>query len=336
MRPAEVVARARDLAEAGEVRAAIDSLDEAFAHSPRPTLIAESIRIRHEYFDVLDNSPPAVLPPRISATEWHSAELTDLGPGDLTVERFRAEMAHHGCVLVRGLIDPERAAALRDGIDRALDAFDAEPGELEDRSSWFRPFEPRPEHGKLGGRRRFMREAGSLWAVDSPQMFANLLELLDHTGVARLVELILEERPVISANKFNLRRVPPGIPTNWHQDGAFLGEQTRSVNLWLSLSDCGVDAPGLDIVPRRIDRVVPTGTHDAAFDWSVAQAVVDEVAGEAGVTRPRFEAGDALLFDHLFLHRTAIGPTMTKSRYAIESWFFAASTFPDGQIPIVL
>lgn len=336
MKPSDTRAQARELAGSGKVIEAIALVDEAARHNPAPGLLIESIQLRHEFAEQIEANPPAELPPRITATEWHSSELVDLAPGDLTPERFRAEMAHHGCVLVRGLIEPDRAETLRAGIDRALAAFDATPEEMEDRRRWFRPFDPLPEYGKLGGRRKFMRDAGSLWAVDSPHMFAELRSMLDDTGIAALVTTILQERAVISANKFNLRRVPPGIPTNWHQDGAFLGEETRSVNLWLSLSDCGVDAPGLDIVPRRIDRVVPTGTHEAIFDWSVAQPIVDEEAGDAGVTRPRFGPGDALLFDHLFLHRTAVSDEMVNSRYAIESWFFAASTFPEGQIPVLL
>ena len=52
--------------------------------------------------------------------------------------------------------------------------------------------------------------------------------------------------------------------------------------------------------------------------------------------RPLFAPGDVLLFDHLFLHRTASEPTMTDTRYAIESWFFAPSAYPEKQVPIVL
>ena len=61
------------------------------------------------------------------------------------------------------------------------------------------------------------------------------------------------ERPALSANKCTLRRVPVDTNTNWHQDGAFLGADVRTVNLWLALSDCGDDSPGLEIVPRRLD-----------------------------------------------------------------------------------
>ena len=44
---------------------------------------------------------------------------------------------------------------------------------------------------------------------------------------------------------------------------------------------------------------------------------------------------DVLLFDDLFLHRTAADPTMPRRRYAIETWFFAPSAYPEGQIPLV-
>ena len=61
------------------------------------------------------------------------------------------------------------------------------------------------------------------------------------------------ERPLISVQKTTLRKADPSVRGAWHQDGAFMGE-VRSLNLWLSLSRCGDEAPGLDIVPRRLDE----------------------------------------------------------------------------------
>ena len=72
------------------------------------------------------------------------------------------------------------------------------------------------------------------------------------------------------------------------------------------------------------------------FDWSVSPDIVDDVAREAPVVTPGFRAGDALLFDHLLLHRTAVEPGMTRERFAIETWHFAPSSYPEGQIPVVL
>ena len=42
-----------------------------------------------------------------------------------------------------------------------------------------------------------------------------------------------------------------------------------------------------------------------------------------------------MMFDELFLHRTAVDESMTQCRYAIESWFFAPSGYPVGQVPLV-
>ena len=130
--------------------------------------------------------------------------------------------------------------------------------------------------------------------------------------------------------------MPTDTRGDWHQDGAFLGAGIRTVNVFLSLSPCGEAAPGLDVVPRRVDHIVETGTHGAWFDWSVGPELVERIAADAGVVRPIFEAGDALLFDELFLHQTASDPAMPKPRFAVESWFFGASAFPADYAPVAV
>jgi hypothetical protein len=164
-------------------------------------------------------------------------------------------------------------------------------------------------------------------------MLFDVLDVVERTGIGDLLTDYLGERPALSASKCTLRRIPVTTHSSWHQDGAFLGSDVRSANLWLALSDCGVDAPGLDIVPRRLNQILATGTEGSIFEWAVSPDVV----AEAGlpVERPEFAPGDGLLFDHWFLHRTTPDPTMTRERYALETWFFAPSTYPDGQIPIV-
>jgi hypothetical protein len=49
---------------------------------------------------------------------------------------------------------------------------------------------------------------------------------------------------------------------------------------------------------------------------------------------PVFNAGDAFFFDHFYLHRTQYRTDFTKLRYAVETWFFGASSFPKNQIPL--
>jgi hypothetical protein len=332
---ADLLARAPDMVREGRGFEAVRVFTEANRTHRDPRIEERLVTLRHEVYPSLRRQPPANLPAEVRAEHLvHPFGPTE--PDDLSVATLRGGLARHGCVLVRGLIPPARATAMARGIDEALDAFDtcaATPGR-HSATPWYVPFSPRDGKYRVGGRRGWVRASGALWAADSPRMLFELLEVVDETGIGSLVEAYLEERPALSANKCTLRRVPVDTNTNWHQDGAFLGRHVRTLNLWLALSPCGTDAPGLDIVPRRLDEVLPTGTEGALFDWSVSPALVDRVAGPGAILRPEFAPGDALLFDHLFLHRTGVDPGMTRERWAIETWFFAPSSYPEGQIPI--
>jgi hypothetical protein len=48
-----------------------------------------------------------------------------------------------------------------------------------------------------------------------------------------------------------------------------------------------------------------------------------------------FAPGDALFFDERLPHRTTVGLDLS-TRYAIESWFVAKSSYPSKHVPIVL
>ena len=176
----------------------------------------------------------------------------------------------------------------------------------------------------------------AVWAADSPRMMFELLETFDEAGIDRVIADYLGERPVLSMKKSVLRRVTPDSGTSWHQDGAFLGEGLRTLNVWLALNRCGDVAPGMDILPRRYDEIVPTGTEGAMFDWAVSISSSTSWRRAPKPSRPIFEPGDAVLFDHFCLHRTAVEPEMTEQRYATETWCFARSTYPDKTVPLVL
>jgi hypothetical protein len=172
-----------------------------------------------------------------------------------------------------------------------------------------------------------------------------MIEVFDAAGIGALVRDYFGEAPAILARKWTLRRVPHDAPpSDWHQDGAFMGRDIRSLNIWVALSECGVDAPGIDIVGRPLQEIVATGTHGAKLSWTVSPDLVEQVA-EGSIVRPCFQPGDVLIFDHMNLHRTAVIEGMTRDRYALEAWFFAPSTYgamtsndpelPASQIPIV-
>ncbi len=267
--------------------------------------------------------------------------LPEISPSELTPEVLRAGMLRNGCLLIRGLIGTDEAKRLQEGIDLAFEARDSNGSSA---SPYYEEFAPEPPFD-LHAERGWVSDAAGVWAADSPRVMCDMLDMLERSGLQRVATDYLGERPAISVNKCTLRKVSPDIfaqskyteekkPSAWHQDGAFLGDDIRALNVWLSLSRCGDLAPGMDIVPRRLDHIVPTGTEGAAFDWSVSQAVAEEAAGDVEILRPIFEPGDVLLFDEMFLHSTAAEPDMPNTRYAVESWFFGPSGFPSDYAPL--
>ena len=112
--------------------------------------------------------------------------------------------------------------------------------------------------------------------------------------------------------------------------------ETRSLNLWLALSRCGDEAPGLDVVPRRLDHHVTTGGEGTFLASVVGQEDAERAAGDTPIVRPIFEPGDALFFDELLLHKTAADPSMAHPRFALESWFFGGSAFPREYAPVAV
>lgn len=332
--PGPTLAQADLLVAEGRPLDALDLLVAGNREWPRAALQERLVDLRHEAFDAVPRIPAEQLPPPVRA-EAAPATLVEITPEELDLDALRRGLAQQGCVLVRGLLSRDRALALAAGIDEALAAFDRGPSQEGAGDGWYRQFVPRPGAYRVGGRRQWVRASGAVWTADSPRMLQQLIDVVDETGIGALVTQYLGERPVLSANKSTLRRVPLTAKAGWHQDGAFLGEAVRTLNLWLALGACGTDAPGLDLVPRRLEHVVPTGTEGAIFDWSVSPDEVARAAGDVGVVRPEFEPGDALLFDHLLLHSTAVTEAMTRERHAIETWFFSPSAYPEGQIPLV-
>ncbi len=330
---------------APDLLASIDALQATRGSDPsrRDQVDAELVQLRHDAFETLDRDHPRPdWPPRYTDPFPGVRGVPEIAVAQLDEDTVGGGIVHHGGLLVRGLVPPAQVSRLVDGIEAAFDCYSAwfDDGARADRTApWFVPFEPRPGYDYKAYKRGFVRQAGGVWTVDSPRMLAEVLELGETTGLTAIITSFLGERPVVAVDKMTLRRVPLDCGNGWHQDGAFLGPDIRTVNVWIALTDCGgddSDAPALEVIPRRFDHVVETGTPGAPFETFVSPTVVDWVSADVGVARPRFAAGDALIFDHLYLHQTYIQPTMTRERYALESWFFAPSAFPADQIPLVV
>lgn len=258
--------------------------------------------------------------------------LVTIARDEFSPELLRAAILRHGCLLIRGLIDRDDALRLARGIEEAFVARNHLAAGTTSAQGYYEEFEPHSPHQVA--EREWVEMGGGVLAVDSPRLIAAMFEALENVGFIDVVHRYLGEKAMISAQKTTLRKAEPQVRGAWHQDGKFLGP-IRALNLWLCLSRCGDEAPGLDLVPARIDHILEAGT-DSPFPIEISPALVEEVAGERGILRPIFHPGDALLFDELFLHQTGSDPEMPKPRYAVESWFFGPSAFPKGYVPLAV
>lgn len=327
------------LAAEGRFDDAIERLTELNRHHPTIQAERRLVNLRHEaFFAMTRDDPMDTWPPEVEDLFPACDGIPEISAEELSVENVRSGILRHGSIIVRGLLDPDRCARLRDAIPLALAAFDdleqGIPG--ADESPWYWPMRPTHDVEIDDGDRTWVRGGGGVLAVDSPRILAELVEAVELTQVPSVLTAHFGERPAFSVKKTTLREVPPDTTTAWHQDGAFLGRGIRTVNVWVALSACGLEAASLDVVPRRLDHIVPTGVDGAVFDWSVSDPSAENAADGRQIVRPIFAPGDAILFDEMNLHRTGAGPGLTKPRYAIEMWFFAPSTYPMAQIPLLL
>lgn len=295
-------------------------------------------RLRHlagvEAVRVPPSRPELAAAGPASPARGAESNCPEITPDELTPELLRAAILDAGCLLIRDLMPDDEALAIADGIERSFATrLSLRETGGTDAEGFYDEFEAEEPYGVA--KREWIEEGGGVLAVDSPRLFVDMLDAFDKVGLPRVIEDYLGESPLISADKCTLRKATPDVTGAWHQDGRFMGD-VRAMNVWLSLSRCGDEAPGMDLVPTRLDDYVATGTEGTWLETQVSDAVAEEAAGEMGITRPIFNPGDALLFDDLFLHQTGSDPSMPKPRYAIESWFFGASAFPEIYVPLAV
>jgi hypothetical protein len=325
-----------ELPNLGQLRSQIDELSAANRADPDPDRERAILRARHlAGIRLVEQAPAAPRFPDAGGVVVPGGDpLPEFRCEDLSPELLRAAILRDGCALVRELIPRELALDLAGGIDTAYARREArEAGENPD-DALYDEFVP---HDRFGGPiwRSWIKEGGGLLGADSPTLTFQFMEALRDRGIDRLVSGYLGEPALTSVHKTTMRKAEPSVSGAWHQDGRFMGP-VRALNLWLSLSRCGDEAPGLDMVPRRLDDYIATGTEGAALTWTISDEQAQLAAGESSIVRPIFEPGDALFFDELFLHKTGSDPSMPKPRFAIENWFFGGSCFPSDYAPIAV
>lgn len=112
----------------------------------------------------------------------------------------------------------------------------------------------------------------------------------------------------------------------FHQDARAVPVGTKMLTCWIPLDCCGYDAPGLELLPKKLEENIPitkcplTNHSKSEIDPKYVRSL-----NETGLWRPLFEAGDLMIFDGKTIHRTYLTDNMTKMRHSIEIRFFDRS-----------
>ncbi|MEM7239781.1 MAG: hypothetical protein AAF501_18400 [Pseudomonadota bacterium] len=273
------------------------------------------------------------------------AALPEVDVRDLSITTLQSAMHHHGALIVRNIFDPRLARHYRNRIDEVMAAATELNTATKDGSPDDRHTNSKAQYmplGKSSGMSRpkhftFLGKSGAIETFLSPRTSQELLDSFERLGLRSMLQSYFQDEACLSFQKSVLRRAEPLTnPAEWHQDGAFMTEGIQSLNLWISLTDCGAgtESPGMDLVPKRLNSILPTGTNGAIFDWSVSGKTVAEEFPDILPARPFFGAGDAVFFDHFNLHATSSSDAFTQPRYAIETWFFSKSRSAHNQTPV--
>jgi len=231
-----------DFLDAGDIAAATATVTKRHEANAPPSARV-SMQLRHEAFK---RARASAVPthhedqqidwPPTSQRSWPEASgIPEIGVSELDLDSVVGGVRNHGALIVRGLFSESFATALRSEIDAEL-ATGAGTGQAELADLAGQPVSPVfRENGRV-----FFD--GQVATADVPVLAESVLAEFTATGLVDIVGYYLGERPALSLEKWTLRRVPPTTNSSWHQDGAFLGADVRTLNVWVALSDCGETA----------------------------------------------------------------------------------------------
>lgn len=268
--------------------------------------------------------------------------IPEIAAKDLSAQYILSGIAHHGCLVIRGLLSHAQADSIISEGRAILDSFRSDDfdtdGNLPERL-W-------KDFFACKGMRQHMLPEGNLLAGDSASLTYSILDALKQSGLTGAITEALGERPALLWNKWGFRQTEPShvkmltesSKSIWHQDGCFMGEGMHVINAWISLCECGGEnpaAPGINLIPRRLNTLCRQGSSNAARYDIIGEDVIDELSIITPVYSPQLAIGDAIIFDHYLLHRTQYySPSMVNPRHAIESWFAGPSSYGKAPSPL--
>lgn len=216
----------------------------------------------------------------------------------MTADEISASINERGFALVRGAIPADR-------MKRYLSALDAIYAEQADDATGDVEIDP------------FRQRSG-----------LEITDLFDAPALKAGARLILGHNETLNGTFMSVgkEKAIPGL--SLHTDGIIQGTDRLTLTMWAPLHPCGVDAPGLTVIPAAHGAVIDylrgkfpgkkiPGWCSTA-EWNSTGAFdVGAIRRTFGVpVSPVMEPGDVMLFTNWTIHGSNVTRAMTKRRSA--------------------
>lgn len=236
--------------------------------------------------------------------------LPEIAGPDLSRDKLAAALLYHGGLVVRNLYSPEQLALLQDSAVR-------------------------DEHAN--------REDNAPFGCTTDTL-VDLLSVYEACGLLEVVRAYLDDQPMLFAERTKLRhhrsKVDGYAAIPWHQDVNFFGRKSYAVNCWAAITSCGEANPGLSLVPVRNEEAHGWDDKDGlaplTYGRGLSELELEGICQGRAIVSPVLNPGDALLFDEMTMHQTALRRWSQDSQIVTISWFFRASGFPEWGTPLAV
>lgn len=226
--------------------------------------------------------------------------LPEISYRDLSTGKLAAGILNHGAIIVRGLYDQPMIKYL---LERA--AFNE----------------------------RLNDELGTHRQRQNPFAAFTLREIQREIGLYNFVRQYLGDEAVIMYERNVLRTHKKRAVLNWHQDFNFFGGRCFALNCWAAVTPCGGKRQGLSFIPKRnedgIGWDLSKGSAPFNYGKGLKHTVIAEMAKDHPIVTPEFAPGDAVFFDEMTMHATAVGQEKDMHQVVTVTWFAHHSKVPD-------
>jgi hypothetical protein len=224
-----------------------------------------------------------------------------------------------GCAVIREALPPSLIERFAGGVERSLGYIDELRRMGASAASQFTR-DMLAQGGQSGFSLSFRLNSELLMPVYMQQIFHELRE----RHFLRLAGLVFGRRAAFMVDNCSARRQVPDRPETGlllHQDvgAAEISSSGQSgLTFWIPLVPLDDQTPTLEVLPLKIDEVLPHRFDDQGYSVLLEQGQLRARLGDRFERVSGLAPGDVVAFNARTIHGTVVPPGASKTRYSLD------------------